>query len=70
MLGCSDKIYATFDVNVFEVGLVVAIRSPKYIEAKECLMTLHPDKEKYWTCVCFDCPTRKLREKAELEFKL
>ena len=70
MLGCSAKRYATFDVNVFEMSLVEAIRSPKYIAAKECLMTVHPDKEKYGTCVCFDCPTRKLREKAEIEFKL
>ncbi len=70
MLACCTRRYATFDINVFEVGLIEAIRSPKYIEAKECLMTVHPDKEKYGSCTCWDCPTRKKRENAGLAFKL
>lgn len=70
MLGCCTRRYATFDINVFEVGLIEAIRSPKYIEAKECLMSVHPDKEKYGLCTCWDCPTRKKRENAGLAFKL
>ncbi|MBR3298411.1 MAG: radical SAM protein [Clostridia bacterium] len=38
LLGCSRNRYATFDVNVFEVGLAKALRSPGYIAAKECLL--------------------------------
>ena len=31
LLGCCTRRYATFDVNVSEVGLIKAIRSKKYI---------------------------------------
>ena len=70
LLGCCTRRYATFDVNVFEVGLVRAIRSAKYIEAKECLLTVHPDRERYSSCTCYDCETRKKREQAGLAFEL
>ena len=69
LLGCCNQNYASFDVNVFEVGLIEAIRSPKYNETKKCLMTVHPDKEKYGSCPCYDCPTRITREKANQAFK-
>ena len=70
LLGCCTMRYATFDVNVFEVGLLEAIRSPKYIAAKECLMTVQPEKERYSACVCYNCEKRLLRERAGLAFEL
>jgi len=68
MLGCCTRMYATFDVNVFESGLIEAIRSPKYIEAKKCLLTVHPDKEIFGSCTCYDCPIRLQRESAGLAY--
>ena len=37
LLGCCTRKYATFNVNVFDVGLIQAMWSPKYIEAKNVL---------------------------------
>lgn len=70
LLGCCTRRYATFDVNVFEVGLIEAIRSPKYILNKECLMTVHPDKERFSSCTCYSCPTRLKREESGIAFKI
>ena len=70
LLGCCTRRYATFDVNVFEVGLIEAIRSPKYILNKECLTTVHPDYERYSSCTCFACTSRLLREKAGIAFDI
>ena len=70
LLGCCTRRYATFDVNVFEVGLIEAIRSPKYILNKECLLTVYPDEERYSSCTCYACGTRLQREKAGIAFSL
>ena len=69
-LGCCANEYASFDVNVFEVGLEAAMKSLKYIQAKECLLSVHPDKEKYGSCICFNCNTRIQREKAGVALEL
>lgn len=69
MLGCCNRTYAAFDTNVFETGLLAAMRSPEYIEAMECLMNVHPDKEKYGSCACYDCEIRRQRETAGLACK-
>ena len=68
MLGCCNRKYATFDVNVFETGLMEAMISPKYIEAKKCLLTVHPDKEIFGACMCFNCKIRLQRESAGLAY--
>ena len=70
MLGCCTRRYATFDVNVFEVGLEAAMKSPKYMQAKECLLTVNPDKEKYGACTCYNCNMRIQREKAGVALEL
>lgn len=70
LLGCCDQKYACFDVNVFEVGLEAAMKSPKYILTKECLLTVHPDKDKYGSCICFNCERRIQREKAGVALEL
>lgn len=70
MLGCCTRRYATFDVNVFEVGLEAAMKSPRYMQAKECLLTVHPDKEKYGSCTCYECGKRLQREKAGMALEL
>lgn len=70
LLGCCDQKYACFDVNVFEVGLEAAMKSTKYIQAKECLLSVHPDREKYGSCICFNCKRRIQREKADVALEL
>lgn len=70
LLGCCTRRFATFDVNVFETGLIAAIRSPKYILNKECLMTLHPEKDRFSSCTCFACAKRIARERAGIAFSL
>ena len=70
LLGCCTNRYAPFDINVFETGLLEAIFSPQYKLSKECLMEVHPDKEKYGTSPCFKCPTRLTREKNEQAFEV
>ena len=70
LLGCCTRRYACFDVNVFEVGLIKAIRSPKYIEAKECLFSVHPEKDEYGSSTCFKCNKRIKREEAGIALKL
>ena len=70
LLGCCTRKYATFNVNVFDVGLIQAMWSPKYIEAKKCLMTLFPDKKRFGSCTCYDCEKRLQREAAGTALKL
>lgn len=70
LLGCCTRRYATFDVNVFEVGLEAALRSPKYLLAKKCLTTVHPDAETYSSCMCYDCPFRRQREEVGMALEL
>lgn len=70
LLGCCTRRHATFDVNVFEIGLIEAIRSPKYILNKECLMTVHPEKARFSSCTCYACEKRIARERAGIAFSL
>ena len=70
LLGCCLSQYATFDVNVFDTGLIEAIRSPKYIEAKKCLLTVHPDKDTFGSCTCYDCKIRRQRESIDQAYDL
>lgn len=70
LLGCCTRKYAPFAINVFDVGLIEAIRSPQYIKAKECLLTIHPSKEQYGSCICFNCTSRTQREAEGIVLKL
>lgn len=70
LLGCCKLMYADFGVNVFDIGLENALRSPKYIAAKECLLTLHPDEERYADCACMNCITRLRRDASGLVVNL
>ena len=63
LLGCYTARNAAFDVNVFESGLKKALRSKRYKDMKSCLLTLHPDRERYADCMCIDCRRRNFREK-------
>lgn len=70
LLGCCDNMNAAFDVNVFEVGLINAIRSPKYSIAKKCLLTVHPDKDHYSACMCYGCKKRLKREQSGIMLEI
>ena len=70
LIGCCCSRYATFDVNVFEVGLEAALRSTKYITKKKCVLTLNPDPNEYSSCLCYDCDKRKQRESSGLVLEL
>lgn len=63
LLGCCDMTKPPYGVNVFEEGLVQALKSEAFMKAKECLLTMHPRKEKFGDCVCFNCAHRKTRER-------
>ncbi len=46
------------------------MKSPGYMLAKGCLLTVHPDKDKYTPCTCYDCKTRIQREKVGVALEL
>ena len=70
LLGCCNATHASFDVNVFEVGLQEALKSPEFLKAKKCLFEVNPDETEFGSCMCFDCPTRRERESAGMKLKL
>ena len=47
---------------MFEVGLKEALFSPKYMKAKRCLLTNHPNPKTYEGCPCIKCGYRIIRE--------
>ena len=64
LIGCCTRHYATFDVNVFEVGIQDAIHTAKYMQAKHCLLKTYPEPAKFGECVCFNCEYRQIRERS------
>ena len=62
LLGCCEMTFSPYKINAFETSLEDALKSEEFMKAKECLLTLHPSKEKFGNCVCFNCQHRKTRE--------
>ena len=62
LLGCCEMTFPPYKINVFETSLEDALKSEEFMKAKECLLTLHPSKDKFGSCVCFNCQHRKTRE--------